>query len=189
MEAPPKISRPEFPAGNARVDSVPVVPSRLSTSVSPNTGLVTSKIALGIPSVPVQTVYASPQVSRAHKPSLGCTLLARPEEGSPAVSERKHSFVSKTSLLSLKCAFCNRLRTTSKCFVCSQCGMSVHNRCVSLVTSPCSSAIKTADAPVVFVSANQKRRGLRQINLLTERVVCRGYLYKQSAYGDWNTRR
>jgi hypothetical protein len=146
--------------------------------------------SLAIPSLPSQTVYSSPQVSRAHKPSLGCTLLARPDEGSAASSsERKHSFVSKTSLLSLKCAFCNRLRTTSKCFVCSQCGMSVHNRCVSLVSSPCSSVMKSSDAPVVFVSANQKFRGLRAVNLNTERIICKGYLFKQSAHGDWNTRR
>jgi hypothetical protein len=52
-------------------------------------------------------------------------------------------------------------------------------RCVSLISSGCSSTTsKISDSVVTFVSAQQKFRGLRVINLSTEKIVCRGYLYK-----------
>ncbi len=179
LPPPPLVPRPRSKSDDEEAFS------RLASS-----NVVPAPASLLVP--PKQTVYASPQVSRVvHKPSLGCTLLARPEQSpSTPMMERKHSFVAKTSLSSLKCGFCNRLRTSAKCFVCSQCGISVHKQCVSLVTTACtSSSSKSADAPVMFVSANQKHRGLRVLNLTTERILHQGYLFKQSIRGDWNMER
>lgn len=131
---------------------------------------------------------SSPAVKRK-TPALGCTLLARPDSAA-AEAERKHCFAEKRQLSPLTCAFCRRMRTTSQCFVCTECAMSVHKRCAALVTSPCAAATtKSSAVPVAFQASQTKHRGLRAINFTMEAITCQGYLYKQSQRGDWNSKR
>lgn len=97
-----------------------------------------------------------------------------------------HSFAAVTALTPIVCGACGRARTSIKAFQCAGCGLTVHRHCVSLADGPCSTTLKTSQAPVAFQSLVAKHRGLRPVNLLA--VQWEGSLWKLSSNGVWKTR-